>query len=157
YPVSRLEEGMEDGFGFDGSSIRGWQAINNSDMLMLPDPATAVIDPFLEVPTLSLTCNIVDPVTREPSPRDPRSLALRAENYLRSTGIADTAYCGPEAEFFIFDSVQFEESPHRMFHEVDSVEGRWNSARVEDGGNKGHKPNFKGGYFPVSPVDSYTD
>jgi len=157
YPIERLEDGMEDGFGFDGSSIRGWQAINNSDMLMIPDPASAQIDPFLKVPTLSLTCNIVDPITREPYNRCPRGLAARAEAYLKSTGIADTAYFGPEAEFFIFDSVRFEQGPNHMFHHVDSVEGRWNTGRDEAGGNLGHKPQFKGGYFPVSPVDSYTD
>jgi glutamine synthetase len=157
FPIDRLEEGLEDGFGFDGSSIRGWQAINNSDMLMVPDPATALLDPFPKTPTLSLVCDIVDPVTREPYPRCPRGLARRAEAYLKSTGLADTAYFGPEAEFFIFDSVRFDEGPNHMFHHVDSVEGRWNSGREEIGGNKGYKPQFKGGYFPVSPVDTYMD
>ncbi len=157
YPIARLESGLEEGFGFDGSSIRGWQAINDSDMLMLPDPATAMIDPFLQVPTLSLTCNIVEPITREPYKRCPRSLAHRAEAYLRSTGIADTVYIGPEAEFFIFDSVRFEQSPNEMFHHIDSSEGRWNTGREEQGGNKGYKPAYKGGYFPVSPVDTFTD
>ena len=157
YPIDRLEDGLEDGFGFDGSSIRGWQAINNSDMLMLPDPSTAQIDPFHRTPTLSLTCDIVDPITREPYGRCPRGLARRAEAYLRSTGIADTVYIGPEAEFFIFDSVRFHQAPNEMFHVLDSVEGRWNTGRVEEGGNLGHKPQFKGGYFPVSPVDSYSD
>lgn len=157
YPIERLDDAFEEGFGFDGSSIRGWKAINNSDMLMLPDPRTALMDPFLKTPTLSVVCNIVDPITREPYGRCPRSLAARAEAYLKSTGIADTAYFGPEAEFFIFDSVQFEESEHTMFHHIDSEEGRWNTGREENGGNKGHKPNFKGGYFPVSPVDTYTD
>ena len=157
YPVGRLEEGIEDGFGFDGSSIRGWQAINNSDMLMLPDTTTGIIDPFLAVPTLSLVCDIVDPITRDPYPRDPRGLARRAEAYLKSTGIADTAFFGPEAEFFVFDNVQFDEAPNHMFFQVDSIEGRWNSGRDEEGGNLGHKPNFKGGYFPVSPVDTMTD
>ncbi len=157
YPIERLESGMEEGFGFDGSSIRGWKAINNSDMLMIPDPKTAVIDPFLKIPTLSMTCNVVDPMTREPYDRCPRSLAIRAEKYLKSTGVADTAYFGPEAEFFIFDSVRYDEAPHHMFHEIDSDEGRWNSGRKEEGGNKGFKPNYKGGYFPVSPVDTQTD
>jgi glutamine synthetase len=157
YPIGRLEDGLEDGFGFDGSSIRGWQAINNSDMLMLPDPSTAMMDPFLEAPTLSLICDIVDPITRTPYGRDPRGLAKRAEAYLKSTGLADTAYFGPEAEFFIFDSVQFEEGPNHMFHHVDSIEGRWNSGASEGGQNLGHKPDYKGGYFPCSPVDSYTD
>ncbi len=157
YPIDRLEEGLEDGYGFDGSSIRGWKAINNSDMLMVPDPASAIIDPFMKTPTLSMICDIVDPITREPYNRDPRSIARTAEAYLKSTGIADTAYFGPEAEFFIFDSVRFDQGPNRMFHEVDSVEGRWNTGRDEEGGNKGYKPHFKGGYFPVSPVDTFTD
>jgi glutamine synthetase len=157
FPIDRLESGLEDGFGFDGSSIRGWLAINNSDMLMMPDTKTAIIDPFLKTPTLSLTCNIVDPITRESYGRCPRALAQRAENYLRSTGIADVAYFGPEAEFFIFDSVRFDEGPNQMFHHIDSVEGRWNSGREENGGNKGYKPNFKGGYFPTAPVDTFTD
>ncbi len=157
YPIERLEEGMEDGFGFDGSSIRGWQAINDSDMLMLPDPVSAKVDPFMKVPTLSLICDIVDPITRAPYDRDPRGLAKRAEAYLKSTGIADTAYFGPEAEFFIFDNVQFDQHENGMFHHVDSIEGRWNSGAEEEGGNKGYKPNYKGGYFPVAPVDHYQD
>jgi glutamine synthetase len=157
YPIERLEEGFEDGYGFDGSSIRGWKAINNSDMLMMPDPNSAMMDPFLKVPTLSLTCDVVDPLTREGYNRCPRGLARRAEAYLKSTGIADTAYFGPEAEFFIFDSVRFHESENEMYHHVDSVEGRWNTGTTEDGRNLGHKPRYKGGYFPVSPVDTYTD
>ncbi len=157
YPIGRLEEGLEDGFGFDGSSIRGWQAIHNSDLLMMPDPKTAMMDPFLSTPTLSLTCNIVDPITKQPYGRCPRGLAMRAEAYLRSTGIADTAYFGPEAEFFVFDSIQFGEGPNEAFFHVDSSEGRWNTGTSEPGGNLGHKPNFKGGYFPVSPIDSMTD
>jgi glutamine synthetase len=157
FPVERLEDGLEEGFGFDGSSIRGWAAINNSDMLMLPDPATAQMDPFLKAPTLSLICDIVDPITREPYARCPRSLSKRAAAYLQSTGLADTAYFGPEAEFFIFDSVRFHEAQHEAFHHIDSIEGRWNSGRDEEGGNKGHKPNFKGGYFPVAPIDTYSD
>jgi glutamine synthetase len=157
FPVDRLESGMEEGFGFDGSSIRGWKAINNSDMLMIPDPTTAMMDPFLKIPTISLICDIVDPMTRQPYERCPRGLARRAMAYLKSTGIADTAYFGPEAEFFIFDSVRYDTSPNGMFHVIDSVEGRWNSGRDEQGGNKGYKPAYKGGYFPVSPVDTYTD
>jgi glutamine synthetase len=157
YPIDRLEDGLEEGFGFDGSSIRGFQAINNSDMLIVPDPSSAVMDPFLARPTLSVICDVVDPITREPYHRCPRSLARRAIAYLKSTGIADTAYFGPEAEFFIFDSVRFDQGPNQMFHHVDSIEGRWNTGREEEGGNKGYKPNFKGGYFPVAPVDSYTD
>jgi len=157
YPIERLESGLEEGFGFDGSSIRGWQAINNSDMLMLPDTATAVIDPFLKTPSVAMICDIVDPITLEPYSRCPRGVAARAEAYLRSTGIADTAFFGPEAEFFIFDSVRFAGAQNEAFYHIDSVEGRWNTGRDEVGGNKGHKPNFKGGYFPVSPVDTYTD
>jgi glutamine synthetase len=157
YPIERLAEGMEDGFGFDGSSIRGWKAINNSDMLMIPDPATAVIDPFMRMPTLSVTCDIVDPITREPYERCPRGLARRAEAYLRSTGIADTAYFGPEAEFFIFDSIRFDSSYNHSFYEIDSAEGRWNTGDDEPGGNKGYKPGYKAGYFPVSPTDTFTD
>ena len=157
YPIERLEDGIEEGFGFDGSSIRGWKAINNSDMLMLPEPATAQMDPFMRVPTLSMTCNVVDPITREPYNRCPRGLAARAESYLKSTGIADTAYFGPEAEFFIFDSIRYDESPNHSMHHIDSSEGRWNSGKEEPGGNLGHKPNYKGGYFPTSPVDSQTD
>lgn len=157
YPVERLEEGLEEGFGFDGSSIRGWKAINNSDMLMLPDPSTAMIDPFLRIPTLSLICDVVDPITRETYDRCPRGLAARGEAYLRSTGIADTAYFGPEAEFFIFDSIRYDSGYNHSFYEVDSSEGRWNSGADEPGGNKGYKPNYKGGYFPCSPVDTFTD
>jgi glutamine synthetase len=157
YPIERLEEGLEDGFGFDGSSIRGWKAINNSDMLMLPDPSTREIDPFLHTPTLSLICDVVDPITRKPYERCPRGLARRAEAYLKSTGIADTAYFGPEAEFFIFDSIRFDSSHNHSFYEIDSEEGRWNTGSEEAGGNKGHKPGFKGGYFPVSPIDTFTD
>jgi glutamine synthetase len=157
YPINRLEEGLDEGFGFDGSSIRGWKAIHNSDMVMLPDPATAIIDPFLRIPTLSLTCNIIDPITHEPYNRCPRSLAIRAEAYLKSTGIADTVYFGPEAEFYIFDAVRYDEAPNGAFYTVDSVEGQWNTGTDEEGGNKGHKPRYKGGYFPVAPVDTYTD
>jgi glutamine synthetase len=158
YPIHRLSEDMfEDGFGFDGSSIRGWKAIDASDMLMLPDPATAVIDPFLEVPTLSFICDVVDPTTREPYGRDPRYIARKAEKYLKSTGIADTVYFGPEAEFFIFDSVRFDAQTNGAFYELDSIEGRWNSGKAEPGGNLGYKPAYKGGYFPVSPTDTLTD
>jgi len=158
YPAHRLnEETFEDGFGFDGSSIRGFQAINASDMLMIPDASTAVMDPFLATPTLSLICNIVDPITREPYSRDPRNIALKAEKYLKSTGIADTVYFGPEAEFFVFDSIRFDSLGHTAYYEIDSSEGRWNSGKAEDGGNLGHKPGYKGGYFPVAPVDTFTD
>jgi glutamine synthetase len=157
YPIERLEEGLEDGFGFDGSSIRGWKAINNSDMLMLPDASTAQMEPFLKTPTLSLICDVVDPLTREPYSRCPRSLAKRAVAFLKSTGLADRAYFGPEAEFFIFDSVRYEEKQNSAFHHVDSNEGAWNTGREEAGGNLGYKPRVKGGYFPASPVDTLTD
>jgi glutamine synthetase len=160
YPIWRLnEEAFEDGFGFDGSSIRGWKAIDASDMLMLPDPASAVMDPFLDVPTLSLICDVVDPTTREPYGRDPRYIAKKAENYLKSTGIADTVYFGPEAEFFVFDSVRFDATPNAAFYEVDSVEGRWNSGKPGEPGkpNLGYKPGYKQGYFPVAPTDTLTD
>ncbi len=148
---------FEEGFGFDGSSIRGWQPIHASDMLVVPDPATAVIDPFCNtVPTLSLICNIVDPVTHEGYSRDPRHIAKKAEAYLKRTGIADVAYFGPEAEFFIFDDVRFDLTPNASFYAVDSDEGIWNSGRG-DRPNLGHRPRHKEGYFPVSPVDQLVD
>ncbi len=156
-PISQLSEAsFEEGYGFDGSSIRGWQPINASDMLVMPDPATAQLDPFTEVPTLSLICNIVDPLTKEKYSRDPRNIAQKAEAYLRFTGIADTAYFGPEAEFFIFDDIRFDQNEHSGYYYVDSVEGRWNSGR-EENPNLGYKPRYKEGYFPVSPIDSYQD
>jgi len=156
-PTAELsEDSFESGFGFDGSSIRGWQAINESDMLVIPDPETAIIDPFMEHTTLSLICNVVDPITKEKYSRDPRNIAQKAEAYLKSTGIADTAYFGPEAEFFIFDDVRFDQTVNMAFHQVDSVEGRWNTARNE-GPNLGYKPRFKEGYFPVPPTDSLQD
>ena len=156
-PISQLDEqSFEEGYGFDGSSIRGWQPINASDMLVIPDPATAQLDPFTEVPTLSLICNIVDPLTKEKYSRDPRNIAQKAEAYLKFTGIADTAYFGPEAEFFIFDDIRFDQNEHSGYYYVDSVEGRWNSGR-EENPNLGYKPRYKEGYFPVSPIDSYQD
>ena len=156
-PISQLSEGsFEEGYGFDGSSIRGWQPINASDMLVVPDPDTAQLDPFTEVPTLSFICNIVDPVTKERYSRDPRNIAQKAEAYLKFTGIADTAYFGPEAEFFIFDDIRFDQNEHSGYYFVDSVEGRWNSGR-EENPNLGYKPRYKEGYFPVSPIDSYQD
>jgi glutamine synthetase len=156
-PVNQLDESsFDDGFGFDGSSIRGWQPINASDMLVIPDPATARIDPFFAEPTLTLICNIVDPVTRESYTRDPRYIAQKAEAYLKSTGIGDVAYIGPEAEFFIFDNIRFESSRNRAFYEIDSVEGIWNSGRDECP-NLGYKPRQKEGYFPVPPMDKFQD
>ena len=156
-PVSELDEGsFEDGFGFDGSSIRGWQPINASDMLVIPDAATAKMDPFYRDSTLVLICNIVDPVTRESYTRDPRYIAQKAEAYLKSTGLGDTAYIGPEAEFFIFDEIRFESNRNSAFYEVDSIEGTWNTGRDECP-NLGYKPRHKEGYFPVPPMDKFQD
>ncbi len=157
YPIKQLElDSFEKGFGFDGSSIRGWQPINASDMLIIPDPSTAVIDPFTAVPTLSLICNVFDPITKEPYSRDPRGIALKAEKYLRSTGIADTCYFGPEAEFFIFDDIRYESAPNHAFYKIDSREGAWNTGR-DEGPNLGYKPRHKEGYFPVPPTDTLMD
>lgn len=156
-PIKVLEVSLfEDGLGFDGSSIRGWQAINNSDMLVIPDPNTAFMDPFTEHPTLTLICNIIDPITREHYSRDPRYIAQKAEAYLKSTKIADTIYMGPEAEFFVFDDVRYEQNEHCGFYYVDSVEGQWNTGR-EEKPNLGYKPRYKEGYFPVPPVDTFQD
>ena len=150
------EEIFTDGLGFDGSSIRGWRVINASDMLVIPDATTAWIDVFNAEPTLSLICTIVDPITREPYDRDPRGVAEKAEAYLKSTGIADTAFIGPEAEFFIFDDVRFANSGNAASYIVDSAEGHWNSAR-EEFPNLGYKIRPKEGYFPVSPMDTLQD
>jgi glutamine synthetase len=156
-PVSELtEEVFEDGFGFDGSSIRGFQQIQESDMILRPDPDTAVIDPFRKHSTLNLNCWVHDPITLESYSRDPRYVARKAEDHLRSTGIADTCYVGPEAEFFIFDDVRFDQQPNRAFYQVDSVEASWNTGRDEDP-NLGYKPRYKEGYFPVPPMDHYQD
>jgi len=156
-PIAHFSEGcFTDGLGFDGSSIRGWQAIDESDMLVIPDPTTAMMDPFMEAPTLSLVCSVQDPITRQDYGRDPRGVAARAESYLKSTGLADTAFCGPEAEFFIFDDIRFGQSTNEGFYHIDSKEGRWNSGS-DEGPNLGYKPDFKGGYFPVSPTDSLHD
>jgi glutamine synthetase len=156
-PISEMDESVfEDGFGFDGSSIRGWQVINASDMLVLPDPAMAFVDPFYKHPTLAIIGNIVDPITREPYSRDPRYIAQKAEAYLKSTGIGDLAYFGPEAEFFVFDDVRYENEANVSYAEVDSVEGHWNTGRDESP-NLGHKPRHKEGYFPISPVDTMQD
>ena len=156
-PIGELEESsFEDGFGFDGSSIRGWQPINASDMLVVPDAATAKIDPFYEVPTMAIIGNIVDPITRENYTRDPRNIAAKAENYLKSTGIGDTAYFGPEAEFFIFDNIQYESGRNISYYEIDSIEATWNTGRNEMP-NLGYKPRHKEGYFPVPPSDKFQD
>jgi glutamine synthetase len=148
------EDVFEDGLGFDGSSIRGWQAINESDMLVIPDATTAIIDPFCDIPTLSIICNIKDPITKQDYSRDPRNIARKAEKYLASTGIGDTVFIGPEAEFFIFDDVRYDYTVNSSFHLVDSVEGRWNSGRDEKP-NLGYKLRAKEGYFPVPPNDVF--
>ena len=156
-PLRELDESsFEEGFGFDGSSIRGWQPINASDMLVIPDASTAKMDPFFEVPTLVLICDIKDPITFESYTRDPRFIARKAENYLKSTGIGDTVYIGPEAEFFIFDDIRFESAPNRAFYEIDSIEGAWNTGR-DEGPNLGYKPRYKEAYFPVPPMDKFQD
>jgi len=157
-PVGELSEGVfEEGLGFDGSSIRGFQAINESDMLLLPDPDSAFVDPCLKVPTLVLLCDIKDPITGERYSRDPRYVAQKAEQYLTKTNIATTSYWGPEAEFYIFNSVRFDQNAHEGYYHIDSDEGIWNSGR--DGGkpNLGNRPRHKEGYFPVPPVDQLQD
>jgi glutamine synthetase len=160
-PVSELKEAVfTEGLGFDGSSIRGWRAINSSDMLVFPDPATAFIDPFSANPTLSISCDVFDPLTKEPYERDPRVIAKKAEAFLKSTGIADVAYFGPEAEFFIFDGVSYDSASNGTFYKVDSVEGIWNRGREkEENGspNLGYKIRHKEGYFPVAPSDKLID
>ena len=157
-PVSAFTQDVfDDGLMFDGSSIRGFQAINESDMKLLPDPATAFIDPFRRAKTLVLNFFIVDPYTGEPYSRDPRSVAMKAEQYLASTGIADTVFFGPEAEFYVFDDVRFETKQNAGYYHIDSIEGAWNTGRVEEGGNRGYKTRYKGGYFPVPPVDHFAD
>ena len=156
-PIGELDESsFEDGYGFDASSIRGWQPIDASDMLVIPDPATAKIDPFYKESSLVLIGDIADPITREPYSRDPRYIARKAENYVKSTGMGDTVYIGPEAEFFILDDVTFESSPNRAFYEIDSIEGAWNTGR-DEGPNLGYKPRQKEGYFPVPPMDKFQD
>ena len=154
---------FEEGIGFDGSSIRGFQQIQESDMLLFPDPATAFADPFTAEPTLCLICNVKDPITGESYTRDPRNIAQKAEAYLNSTGIGDTAYFGPEPEFFIFDDIRFGQNHHEGYYHIDSAEGFWNAGRVENpdaagnSRNLGYKPRFKEGYFPVPPMDSHQD
>ncbi len=150
------EDSFEDGYGFDGSSIRGWKAINESDMLIIPDPDTMFVDQFITEPTVSLICDVYEPATKEKYSRCPRNIAQKAEAYLKSTGIADTSFFGPEAEFFVFDDVRFETTPNSTFYFVDSVEGRWNTGR-EETPNLGYKPRYKEGYFPVPPSDSLND
>ncbi|MBF0401540.1 MAG: type I glutamate--ammonia ligase [Magnetococcales bacterium] len=157
-PARRLtEEVFESGFGFDGSSIAGWCEIHQSDMVFKPDPTTAVLDPFTDVTTMILFCDVVDPFTGEGYSRDPRAVARRAEAYLQFSGVADTCFCGPEAEFFIFDSVRYKIDINTVMSHIDSEEGSWNTDTDYEEGNTGHRPGVKGGYFPVPPVDSFQD
>ncbi|HJO75882.1 MAG TPA: type I glutamate--ammonia ligase [Rhodospirillales bacterium] len=151
------EDSFTDGIMFDGSSIAGWKAIHESDMSLVPDATTAVMDPFAAQPQMILVCDVMEPTTGQPYGRDPRSLAKKAEAYLGSTGVGDTAYFGPEAEFFIFDDVRFDVSMNSCFYEFDSDEGPYVSGKIMDEGNIGHRPPVKGGYFPVPPVDSGHD
>ncbi len=151
------DEFFEHGRMFDGSSIRGFKGINESDMILMPDPATAVVDPFCTEPTLNIRCNIIEPSTMMPYGRDPRAIAMRAEQYLKGTGIADVSYFGPEPEFFILDDVRWKIDLRGASYLIDSAEGCWNSERAFEGGNIGHRPGVKGGYFPVPPVDSLQD
>src|SRR5438105_13519396 len=156
YPIDQFtEDSFEEGFGMDGSSIRGWAAIHESDMLLMPDPEWYMLDPFTEVPTLVMVCDVVDPVTKQRYDRDPRYIAKKAEMYLASTGLADTAFFGAEAEFFIFDNVRFDQNTNEGYYHIDADEGRWNSGRKEN--NLGYRPRYKEGYFPVPPTDHYQD
>ena len=150
------EEAFEKGLGFDGSSIRGWQAINESDMLVKPVPDTCFVDPFLQAKTLVAICNIADPLTGEDYTRDPRNIARKAEAFVKGTGLADVAYFGPEAEFFVFDDIRYDQNEHEGYYHIDSIEGRWNSGRKEDP-NLGYKIRYKEGYFPVPPADTLQD
>ena len=156
--ASMVDEAMfEEGVMFDGSSIAGWKAINESDMTLMLDPATAVIDPFSAQTMMMIFCDVLEPATMQPYSRDPRSVAKAAEKYVQSTKIADTAFFGPEAEFFVFDDVRFKSGMNEHFIFIDDIEGPYNSGKVYDGGNSGHRPPIKGGYFPVAPVDSGSD
>ena len=149
-PMSEFgEDTFEEGIGFDGSSIRGWQPIHNSDMLLIPDPTTAKIDPFIQVTTLSLICDIIDPITREGYTRDPRFIAKKAEAYLKSSGIGDAAYFGPEAEFFLFDDVRYSVTPGKVSYQIDAEAAAWNTDTPMEMGNLAHRADHKGGYFPV--------
>ena len=157
-PVSECDEDMfEAGKMFDGSSINGWKGINESDMILMPDPTTAFVDPFFDDATVNITCDIVEPATGQGYERDPRSIAKRAEAYLASTGVADTVFMGPENEFFLLDDVRWGADMSGVFYKIDSREAEWNSERAYEDGNFGHRPGVKGGYFPVPPVDSLHD
>src|SRR5213082_2748349 len=156
YPISELSESsFEEGFGMDGSSIRGWAAINESDMLLIPDPTTAFMDPFAETPTLVMIGDVIDQITKQHYERDPRWIAKKAEKFLENSGIGDAAYFGAEAEFFIFDNIRFDQNQHSGFYFIDAEEGRWNSSREQN--NLGYRPRYKEGYFPVPPTDHYQD
>ena len=156
YPITELNpDSFENGFGIDGSSIRGWAAINESDMLLIPDPSTAFMDPFAEIPTLVMIGDVRDPITRQNYERDPRWIAKKAELFLKNMDIGDTAFFGAEAEFFIFDNIRFDQNAHSGFYFIDAEEGRWNSGREKD--NLGYRPRYKEGYFPVPPTDHYQD
>ncbi|MBM4223995.1 MAG: glutamine synthetase, partial [Gammaproteobacteria bacterium] len=149
-PAKLVDEGLfRDGKMFDGSSIAGWKGINESDMILMPEAGTAILDPFFEEATVNIRCDVIEPATMQGYERDPRSIGKRAEAYLKSTGIADGAMFGPENEFFIFDSVRWKNEMHGSAYEIDSVQGAWNSYTDIEGGNKGHRPGVKGGYFPV--------
>ena len=159
-PMAELSESVfEEGIGFDGSSIRGFQEIQESDMLLVPDPDTAYMDPFTKHATININCFVKDPVTGEMYSRDPRYIAKKAVLYLKQTGIADTSFWGPEAEFYIFDSIRFDQNQHEGYYHIDAIEGVWNSGRERDGDspNLGYKPRYKEGYFPVPPMDKYQD
>ncbi|QDU81489.1 Glutamine synthetase [Polystyrenella longa] len=157
YPISTWEEDtFENGVGFDGSSIRGWQAIDCSDMLAVPDAESTKLDPFFASPTISVIADIVDPITKEKYPKDPRNVAQKGIAYLNQTGIADTCYIGPEPEFFVFDDIRFQTNQSGSMYQIDSIEAAWNSGRTEEP-NLGHKPSYKGGYFPVAPIDTLND
>ena len=159
--VTASEDGINTDFSegkmFDGSSIAAWKDINESDMILMPDASTAVMDPFYDEPTLAVSCDVIEPEDGKPYEKDPRSIAKKAEEHLKSSGIADTAYFGPENEFFVFDDVRFEDKLGSCFFSVDSTEGCYNSGKTYEEGNMGHRPLVKGGYFPVPPVDSLQD
>ncbi|MEY4975611.1 MAG: hypothetical protein RIQ97_806 [Pseudomonadota bacterium] len=157
-PVSQFNEAkFEEGQAFDGSSIAGWKGIEASDMLLIPDAGSAFVDPFFEEPTLVLVCDVIEPTDGKSYERDPRSIAKRAEAYLKATGLGDTAFFGPEPEFFLFDSVRWSTEPNHSFYAIDEYEAPWNSGAQLEGGNRGHRPRVKGGYFPVPPIDSTQD
>jgi glutamine synthetase len=156
-PVHNLDAGcFQNGLGFDGSSIRGWQGIQESDMLVFPDPSSAFVDPFLRVPTLVLICSVKDPITRQDYAKDPRVVAKKCEEFIKSTGVADTIFIGPEAEFFVFDDIRYDSQINGAFYAIDSVEGQWNTG-TDEGPNLGHKPRYKEGYFPCPPADTMQD